>query len=145
MRAAFALVLTVCLAGSAHAAELTRLPARVHGRDVYLQVRLDGGAPVWMQFDVGAAHSSLARPRPAPASITVGSVPLTPVRFVTNTAAPAAPGPGGAPLAGHLGEDSLGDRVLVVKYAKGEVWLSPPIDTASVPLPPIEHAAVASR
>jgi hypothetical protein len=146
MRARFAIALFLAplIAVPASAAELTRLPARVEGRDVYLQVRLDGGAPVWMKFDVGADRSSLTAPPAAPVHVSVGDVALTPVRFVTNAAA-AAPGPDGAPLAGRLGEDSLGDRVLVIRYAKGEVYLSPPIDTSRVPLPAVEHTAVASR
>jgi hypothetical protein len=152
-RLARALCLAALVAGPASAAELTRLPARVEGHDVYLQVRLNGGAPVWMKFDVGAGRSSLASAGmaaknkpcgPAPLGVSLGDVALAPVRFVTNTV-PAASGPDGAPLAGHLGEDSLGDRVLVIKYAKGEVYISPPIDTSRVPLPPLAHARTASR
>ena len=137
-RLARAVCLAAVFAAPAGAAELTRIPARVQGHDVYLQVRLDGGAPVWMKFDVGADHSSLAAAAQRPASISVGGVALAPVRF--GAAAPTAPGPDGAPLAGHLGEDSLGDRVLVIRYAARAVYLSPPIDTASVPLPPLERA-----
>jgi hypothetical protein len=147
-RLALALCFAALSALPARAAELTRLPARVEGHDVYLQVRLAGGAPVWMKFDVGAGRSTLAAPQSASlgalVGVSLGSVALAPVRFETKSASAAA-GPDGAPLAGHLGEDSLGDRVLVIEYAKREVYISPPIDTSAVPLPPPERTTLAAR
>ncbi len=140
-RLALAAAALVALGGTAAAAQMARIPASFRGDDVYLQVSLNGGAPVWMKFDVGAATSVLAgATRPAQLSVAAGPAALERVRF-RPSAVPGGLAPDGTPLAGRLGEDCLGDRVLVIRKREHEVWLSPPIDTSAVPLPAPERPA----
>jgi hypothetical protein len=135
---AFAL-LAACVAADAAPAALTQLPARFEGKNVFLQVSLNGGTPVWMKFEAGTSESSVSADylkKIAPGAnnspvlnVKIGPVALNGVQFALDRPTPAA-GPGGSVLAGRLGEDSLGDRVLMIRYAKRQVFLSPPIDTA---------------
>ncbi|HXC55380.1 MAG TPA: hypothetical protein VNU97_08805 [Rhizomicrobium sp.] len=132
-----AVLAALALSGAgASAADLTRLPARFLGHDVYLQVRLNGAAPVWMKFDVGAAESSVSAAtiagdarHAARVSVQLGPVALPGVYFDVAATEPGL-APDGTPLAGRLGEDSLGDRILVIRYRDRTAWLSPPVSSA---------------
>lgn len=122
------------LPAMAVAAPLTSLPASFRGSDVYLKVSLNGAAPVWMKFDIGAAESSLASAyvhgdarTAARMTVTLGSVTLPGIFFDLSNAAPGV-APDGTPIAGKLGQDWLGRRMVEVRYREHEVWLSAPID-----------------
>ena len=115
-------------------ASVTALPASFRGHDVFLKVRLNGGAPVWMKFDIGAAGSSLTSAyvhgdarRAARMSVTLGAVTLPGV-FFDLSKSPAGLAPDGSIVAGRLGQDWLGNRMVEVRYRQHEVWMSAPID-----------------
>jgi|SRR5581483_3381858 len=121
-------------------AEPVQIPAKFEGNAVYLQVRLNDGAPVWMRFDVGASDSVLSPAggatlaKASVADVKLGPVDLQHVYFDRDQPV-AATGPDGQAVAGRLGEDALGNRVLIVRYADKKVFLSEPVQTASVPFP----------
>ena len=131
-----ALIVLAALAMPALAAEppaAVRVPAAFRGNDVYLRVRLDGGAPVWMRFDVGVSESSLA---PAFAGGNSGSAARMTVRVGALTVPgvlfhlakpPAGRAPDGGALAGRLGQDWLGTRMVELRYREHEVWMSEPV------------------
>ena len=118
----------------AFAAPPIQVPASFRGSDVYLKVSLNGSAAVWMKFDIGAAESSLTSAyvhgdarTAARMTVTLGSVTLPGIFFDLSNAAPGV-APDGTPIAGKLGQDWLGRRMVEVRYREHEVWLSAPID-----------------
>jgi hypothetical protein len=128
-------------------AGVTVLPAVFRGNDIYLNVRLNNGAPVWMKFDIGAPGSSIAAAyikgdarRAARMTMTLGAVTLPGIYFDL-AKSPIGVAPDGGVLAGRLGRNWLGDRMIVVRHREHEVWLSAPIDTSGSPAP----LAVAAR
>ena len=140
----FLQVLTVVAAllasAAASAAPATLVPASFRGGEVYLKVRLNGAAPVWMRFDIGADDSSLASAyvqgdarKAARMTVALGSVTLPGIFFdLSKTAVSVAPD--GLAVAGTLGQAWLGNRMMEVRYRQHEVWLSAPIDEAPRPV-----------
>jgi hypothetical protein len=128
-----ALPALVSLAASAALASpaLTRLPAEFRGSDIYLQVRVNDAAPLWMKLDVAESRSILS-PSAAKAlgladpsqgvTLRAGAIAFSNVAFQTASTCTCA-----APVS-ILGEDFLGDRVLMIKPALKEVWISEPVN-----------------
>jgi hypothetical protein len=112
--------------------QLARVPAAFRGDQVYLQVRLNGGAPVWMAFDFNAPASTLcAGARPVTrATVRAGTI----AQVVTFRRSVCAAG-----VAGRLGTDWLGDRVAEIRTREHEVWVSAPVTP-----PPAARAFVAA-
>ena len=125
----------------ASAAPPIQVPASFRGGDVYLKVSLNGAAPVWMKFDIGAADSSLVSAyvhgdarTAARMTVTLGAMTLPGVFFDLSNAAMGA-APDGTAIAGKLGQAWLGRRMVEVRYREHEVWLSAPIDDEAPPRP----------
>ena len=118
----------------ASAAPPIQVPASFRGGDVYLKVRLNGAAPVWMRFDIGADESSLASAyvqgdarKAARMTVTLGTVTMPGIFFDLSKAALGV-APDGTPIVGRLGQAWLGRRMVEVRYREHQVWLSAPID-----------------
>ena len=123
----------------AFAAPPIQVPASFRGGDVFLKVSLNGAAPVWMKFDIGAAESSLVSSyvhgdarAAARMTVTLGAVTLPGIFFDLSKAASGV-APDGTPIVGKLGQAWLGRRMVEVRYREHEVWLSAPIDEVAPP------------
>ena len=119
---------------AAFAAPPIPVPASFRGSDVYLKVSLNGAAPVWMKFDIGAADSSLASAyvhgdarAAARMTVTLGTVTMPGIFFDLSKAGMGV-APDGIPIVGKLGQAWLGRRMVEVRYREHQVWLSAPID-----------------
>lgn len=133
---ALAVALLAPAAAAAAPAQMTRVPARFHDGQIYLQVSLDGAAPVWMAFDIDATGSTLYAAHAPRAVVRAGSI-AEPVTFHPSTAA-APCAPDGSTVAGRLGSDWLGDRVAEIRTRTHEVWLSEPV----TPSPPARERPI---
>jgi hypothetical protein len=112
---------------------LTRLPAMFQGPDVFLQVAVNGGKPLWMKLNVGGSASSLSPQatlalglkanRASDVALQIGSVGFSNVALHTQVD-DACAGPDGRPAAGVLGEDFLDGRPLWIDTRGRKVWLS---------------------
>lgn len=145
-------LLAAASTGTAMAApKLEEVPAAFRGNDVFLKVSLNGAAPVWLKFDANANESALASGylpgdsraaarMAARMTVKLGAVAL-PAVFFDIAKAPASPG--GLAVAGRLGRDSFGDRMLIIRTREHQVWLSPPVDTGPSPDDPVRTASLA--
>jgi hypothetical protein len=129
-----AVAVALCAAAPAAAKPvLTRLPAEFRGGDVFLRVDLNG-RKLWLKLDISGAPSSLSPQAAATlglgaarnADLQIGAVGFSSVAF-RREAGETCTGPDGAPLAGVLGEDFLGDRPLWIDTIHRQVWISPPV------------------
>lgn len=133
-----ALAVTAALLASggiaAAAPQLTPVPSGFRGDDVYVQVRLNDGTPVWMKFDINSTESFVDptivggdAAKAAHMRVNMGGVTL-PVYFDV-APKPVGVAPDGKPAAGTLGTDALGDRMVEIDTRARRVFLSPPVDT----------------
>ena len=86
-----------------------------------------------MRFDVGASGSSLAPTlaggdsrRATRMTVQVGALTVPGVTF-NFSKPPAGRAPDGSALAGRLGQDWLGTRMVELRYREHEVWMSEPV------------------
>lgn len=150
-----ALGLAGCATSAPPEAADTPLPAMVKDGFVFLQVSVNGSAPVWMELDDGTSPSAidLAYAKSLGLDLKAGAGSGTgfgteKIRFFNAKAMVAAGasartidfsaapmtglmGPDGRPLAGVLGYSFLKDRIIVIDYPRGEVHFAgsvPPCD-----------------
>jgi len=139
------LVLAGCASAPLPQAD-TDLPGAFAGGVVYLQVSVNGAAPVWMELDDGTSPSVIdlnyaknlglalkpgagagtgfgtqkVRFFTTNADITTGQATRTHVDF-SATSMNGVKGPDGQPLAGVIGYSFLKDRILVLDYPRHEI------------------------
>ncbi|MBV9541856.1 MAG: hypothetical protein JO167_11370 [Alphaproteobacteria bacterium] len=125
-------------AGSAASAQndnLTQIPARFSGNDVLLQVSLNGATPVWMKFDSSIPGSLLEA---SYAERTALHFPLVDVKLgpVTLEHVYFEPQAEDGAVAGRIGADALGDRVMVIDYKAHKVFVTEPVhpDVPAAPM-----------
>jgi hypothetical protein len=122
------LLLLFSSAVSAGAAPLTRLPAEFRVDGIYLPVSINGGAPVPMKLCVGLDQTQLAGAGNTSVTAKLGVGRLAAQAIVVKVKALPSD------LAGRLGEDVLGDRILVIRSREHAVYVTDPI-TPAVPAP----------
>lgn len=124
-------------------------PAAYVDHVAFAQVDLGDGRPRWMLIDTGANRSALDRATAAELGLPLGettrvegtagvitvpttTLPRLSLGEIETALSPTVSdlsglaGPGGAPVAGILGSDAFGDRVLVLDFERRSLGLAAP-------------------